>query len=315
MDRPVLISPYTQGSWDALGEVVNLDLFVEHLPAASPDPVIAGALYQSGATRLDLLVPPGPSGSKHPLSAPAVFRDRFYEIQAQPAYVNIRSTFKRAMERYLPDDWPSDEDYSALSRAVAILNDLLYVAETGDHAIVSLLGLPDLDELPATVPPEITVPLRLLFRTLVRIEHNLPTPRIEVSKQHLLRYREILETRQFEEYARSHSKLETALVPLSDAGDAIVHSGAALSRTHERTFKLRKAAAAVLESAPKLIDTLGGKLPATLADMVTKPLATALRREQRMVIYDLSSVFKAIVLQRIDAYADAKVQHSSGDKG
>jgi len=72
------------------------------------------------------------------------------------------------------------------------------------------------------------------------------------------------------------------------------------------SLKLRKTSIFLLTTSAKLIETVWGKLPGSIADLAVK-LFSNIEKEKRVVVYQTRNIHKELIRSRIENYVETYI--------
>ena len=210
----------------------------------------------------------------------------------------LTQTVSNAFQTFSPEEYKRDENRREVSNLENFLVNLLICLER-KTALMTLSGLPDPGQFEGILPPELLFPIRNLLSALEPSELSSPLPRSSLLAVDVRRFEEIISSDLFSTYSARHSALESSLVPKDTALKGIAETGEKVFRRHIDLLQLRELTLAILPVTAKVIDTVFGKLPGALADYFTGLATNALKEDRRIIVYQLDSVFRDLVISRV----------------
>jgi hypothetical protein len=196
---------------------------------------------------------------------------------------------RKAFSNYLPENWWQDSKYSEVWAWNAFISDLLYAMET-NVCVLSVTGVPDTVTLEDLVPPELFSPLKNLAAALESISAPTTVPTLYLYRENMERYQHIISGDLFANYVESETKLDVNTSQVPAILDDVLARGRELVRENPRLLSLRRSIVDLLSITPKVVDTLFGKLPGTIADIATKLGGQFIEERRRIVVYDFQSI-------------------------
>ena len=201
--------------------------------------------------------------------------------QTQEHYELVEATFSA----HLPDGWDRNDEYAIAWNIKAFVADLLNAMSAG-VSLLSPWGVPDIAEVEARLPSELSVPIANLFSTFTDFQASSPIPQKVVLAEDVQRFNEIISGDLFSKYAAAQSSLDDLESPLKKALTMVVSSGKNVFSQNKRLLQFKKSSLSILQVTPELVDTVFGKLPGALAEISANLGIRLLESRRRIVIYD-----------------------------
>lgn len=197
--------------------------------------------------------------------------------------------------KFLPENWYGDSKYLPVLKLQVFLTDL-FIAMEKKYDLIMICGFPGISEL-NFLPSEIYVPFSNLIRSFQSVSITSPVPQFEIDSVALKRFREILIGDDFAMLSQAHKAFRQGDVPVKQNTERISEISRCIIRSKPKLFKLRQTSIQLLSVAPKIIDTVFGKLPGILAEIGRDLWLDFLKEGQRLVVYNFDPIMKHVVLQ------------------
>jgi hypothetical protein len=275
--RTVLISPWNQGSLDALRGVF-LDL--ASVRGESPvnfDALFASAIFQAGIDRFLTF------GDISEENTPARFiTDRTSTIKpdnVRELYGRIRTVFESQLLH------PPDLDSRVLRLSSFIVD--LGVAARYRTSLLTTRPLEDISNFRDSLRPELFAALERFFATL---EHNaaaVPLPTTAVRTNDVDRLRQILDSDLFTHYSTAHGDLEQSHIEMRQQIRRVEDTARNLTRGFSDYLSIRNLVLSGLTITGQAVELFLGALPASLLAPFKKFLEAYVSADHRVIIYDL----------------------------
>lgn len=166
-------------------------------------------------------------------------------------------------------------------------------------SVVNLSGTPNIAPVENILAPELLIPISNLLSVITQVNLSTPVPQKIVDAESLRRFEIVLSTNMFKEYVHAQSSIDDAAFPVSSSVSLIRKAGRQLLLRNKGLLSWRNSVAGALELTPKLIDTVFGKLPGTIAEISAKLGLSILEARRRVVIYDFSDCLWQMFHQRL----------------
>ena len=272
----------TQFTWLAVLDCFDRDWHVEDFDS-KPQPLrLVRMLYVSSfQAGIDRFITQSPLAERHADGLDFI-RSRFYAPKKSNA--ELRSKIESALDGLRT---------TKHSFAEAFIADLI-CAMHSNAAMLSAIPIPDVREICSAFVPELAAPIIQLVANLRPHQELLPIPLTSIDRNSVTRFRAILDGLKFEQYSQSHAMLHD-----SDAGARSVltrvrNSGAALLEESKGLLAVSPAVIRMLKLAPKIIDTIFGKLPGALGQIAGDLAQKRLEERTRIVIYPFAPWISAM---------------------
>lgn len=155
------------------------------------------------------------------------------------------------------------------------------------------------------LPPELVIPTRNLLKQFQPERARLPVPKRSLASEDLKTLIDIFQSDLFLEYASRQSDLETATIARGTVLSKISDKAMELFNKHIDLIELRDSALSILSVTPKIIDTVFGKFPGTLAEELAKRAQALLADQRRLVLYDSNDLFGILMNDRLTRWESA----------
>jgi len=161
----------------------------------------------------------------------------------------------------------------------------LFLAAKRRRHLVCALPFPSLVVLRRELPLTVFVPVSNLLHSFKSEDLALPVPTRITSVRDVTLLEEVLASQPYRDYETEHLRLDRIGGPLARAKTAIEKAGRTLCRRFPSLLDHEGATVSVLSVSARLVDTVFGKLPATLADSFASAMSAWVRDRRRLVIY------------------------------
>jgi len=260
---------------------------VTHKPAPSElSLAVVGSLFQSGVEGLLVSQTPESIGfrsqfltSKCRTVDESAYMERFVRTMTSLCGVVIEEKFKK---------------FPRLQTIGFFLTDLTLSCERR-VAFVNTRGFPENSSIDQLFQPAFGDSLKRLIQAFKPLQDNLPIPKHDVLRSDIEAFGELFSSDLFASYCDSHQSFahdnpETARSRTQRAGRSLAGKlGGAIS--------LKTLSFSLLPFGAKIVDTVFGKLPGTIAEGLVK--AVSGHDAKRLVMYDSSRIIKEMLMKQI----------------
>lgn len=185
--------------------------------------------------------------------------------------------------------------------ASCFLTDLGLACEN-KHCVISLMGPPDIGALSQVFEPSFVSIISAFYQSFDLKVGCLPIPTAEVLRSRVEDFHEMVTSDLFSAYQSSHAELKT------DASEPslgrVVSAANRIREKFDRQIDIKRLLLSLLPLGAKLVDTVFGRLPGTLAESLAKSVGND--AGTNLVYYDCSSLWKDMLVKQFAA------QHPSG---
>jgi hypothetical protein len=160
------------------------------------------------------------------------------------------------------------------------MHDLIMAMEN-TASVINISGIPSIAEVKKCFAPEIALPICNILSALTVNDELLPAPSHVASRDSIDRFKELLESDVYANYASAHREIDysantTAIAEIRSRGADLIKAGKGVLLGRRVSMK-------VLTVVPKIVDAAFGKLPGTLAQ-VAGDLATKFLEDKRSIV-------------------------------
>jgi hypothetical protein len=298
--RTALIGPFQQARARAINEVVNLEDFISKLPPLDVLDLWYAGVIQAGVERLDLVnskiidndIRWKQDASLSPFVSKRVAHKDSPEFAS--AFALVYQTFQNHF-----GEGRTGKDQTALFELQAFLMELFLAAHYKQN-LVYFSRIPALTELERVLPVDLLLPFKNLILTLENPSPSLPSTRASIAVRDVALYEEIITSKLYAQYKRSHSAFDEGGVSVNGALELVNRQGRLLAEQSPRLLKTKRTAVSLLPITSKIIDTIFGKLPGTLADFFAAALTKWLQDDRRIVIYQFGDLLEITMRARLN---------------
>jgi len=184
------------------------------------------------------------------------------------------------------------------ARSFAMLLSDLVCAMRNDAALLSLVPIPSAAAIQEVFEPELALPLTQLMAMLEPHSESLPAPTVSIEREHVTRFKEILDSRAFTRYSENHALLQQASSEVGKTLADVRRVGTALVQDSKRLLTTRPAVLHTLGLVPKLVDSVFGKLPGALAQLAGDAAERHIKERKRLVVYRFDKWAIELLLQQ-----------------
>lgn len=291
-------------------ELVRHPEVLENLAALPPvdyRSLILSSVVQAGLDKVAVLEAPlsvenlPPSLREHlrppfdPTKLMPFVRERV-EVLDHLEWLDLGHQIERAIRRSVPDY--SVTSTSATMTSHAFLTDLLYALRTGQH-IVSSSSLDSLRELSLALPDEVGVPLRNLMADFEPCTPDVCVPCSSVSKEQLVRLREMLGGPGFAAYHDDHRMLGSTAHRVADVVRNLAASSRHLCETNPDIVRVKRTTLSLLSPASLVGAGDSRGFRAGLLTLLAKPIDGWIRSKRRLVLYEVAELVDSITDNRL----------------
>ncbi|MHC4574463.1 MAG: hypothetical protein ACYS76_10090 [Planctomycetota bacterium] len=301
--RPVILGAYAKGILWGLEDVLNNEDYLKVLPRFDMSNFFYTCMVQYGAEDFEIfdfqedsvLIP----SSKH-LARRISLRDS-NEIEG-----HIRENVQTMFNEFLgpPSSWWLNKEFQPVHTLSNFLEELLIAAKI-KKSVVTLLPVPDLQELQSLIPPELLIPIEN-FLLNVRSEEVIGPglPKIIRAKA-VHEFQELVESDAFHQFSMAHGSLESSQVLKDKAKADILQTGDNLIRRFAHLVEPKRVCLALLAVTQDLVELVAGNVGGGIAKAFAPVLGDLITAERRVVIYEMTPTLDRLVGDRRRQYVAA----------
>ena len=301
--RQVILGAYAEGILLGLEDILNSEEYLKVLPRVDISNFFYTCMIQHGAEGFELidykensiLIP----SSKH-LASRIICRNS-NEIED-----HIRNNVQTMFNEFLghPSSWWLNKKYQPVCTLSNFLEELLIAAKL-KKSVVTILPVPDLQELQCLIPPELLIPIEN-FLLNVRSEEVIgPGPKKIITAKAVREFQELVKSDAFHQFSMAHGSLESSQVLEDKAKAEILRTGDNLIRRFAHLVEPKRVCLAFLAIAQDLAELATGKVGGTIAKAFAPVLRDLIKAERRLVVYEMTPTLDRLVEGRRRQYVAA----------
>ncbi|KAA9352788.1 hypothetical protein [Larkinella humicola] len=187
-----------------------------------------------------------------------------------------------------------DEEISSMSHRVS----QLFYAMKSNSGILSFFEIGNIKNK-HLLPPELALPLEILFLSIQIKTTNLPVLRYDIEKKDINKLIEVLNSKEFEVYSEAQSELETNSSITNKTINAIEKAGKDLYKKNIRILDIKESVIKTIPLTSKVIDLYFGKMPGILAEYGGKILIDYLGLNKTIPIYSCDTILTGMLKSRL----------------
>lgn len=302
--RRAIVSPFLLVRLEALDEIINLPLIRQQLPELNTRNLLYSSMIQAGVDELQFV---------HPLEkdkpSSKFLLDRVM-VRGGSEWAQAFTLLLDVFGSYLPDNYLNQRQYRDVVGLQNFLVDLLVSLRCGEN-LIRLSPMPDLKEVQNKLPAELLLPLEGLFSTFVDINADSILPRVEIDRDNIGLFQQIIASDLYKQYEAEHGGLDTTDKAVEHAFPRIRDASHRLLEGSPRLLRLGKTVASILPISEQVIEAIFGKLPGALASSSSKFLEKWLAQRRRLVIYQHWRTVQTMLGRRFDEYANKSARRSA----
>jgi hypothetical protein len=200
-----------------------------------------------------------------------------------------------------PSLWWLNKKYLPVHTLSNFLEELLIAAKL-KKSVVTILPVPDSQELQSLIPPELLIPIEN-FLLNVRSEEVIgPSPKKIIITKAVHEFQELVESDAFRQFSMAHGSLESSQVLEDKAKAEILRTGDNLIRRFAHLVEPKRVCLAFLAIAQDLAELVTGKVGGTIAKAFTPALGDLIKAERRLVVYEMTPTLDRLVENRRRQY-------------
>jgi hypothetical protein len=289
--RTALVGPFQVVRVDAVNDAANVEPFLENLPRLNVPELWYSSVIQAGVEKLELFSTIGETPIKS-----SILQKRI-TWHDSPEFTEKFFIVEHAFRNHFGVKPESDLDKS-LSKLKNFIVELL-LATHRKQSLVYFDQIPDTKALEKILPIDLLLPFRNLFLTLQENSPKLASVKGTLAIQDITIFEEIIAGKAFFEYEQSQRDLDDGQIPVSAAIKTVENLSHRLVSSSPLLLKTKRVAISLLPLSSKIIDTVFGKLPGSLAEFFTSLLTKWLQDNQRLIIYQFDDLLKLTMESRM----------------
>ena len=294
--RTALIGPFQQTSLRSSNDIANLKPFSKLVQPLNVLDLLYSSVIQAGVERLELARVDTAYNRKweHPADlSPFVAKRAIHKDL--PEFESIGIMVLDAFNNHFGiKGW----DRQRVIELEVFIIELLLAAKCNQN-LVYFSELPDVNKLEGILPIDFLLPFKNLIQTFENPSPTLALTRASVSRQDVALFEEIIVSKVFRQYERSQGELEETQVPVKAALESVRKQSYLLAAESPRLLKTKRAIVSLLPITTKIVDTVFGKLPGSLAEFFAAAFTKWLQDNRRIVIYQLGDLRHQVTLARM----------------
>jgi hypothetical protein len=254
------------------------------------DNIIYSAMIQAGVQRFRV-----PGGLPQKLRKSDFLR---YRVEERP-FEDIHNLIN-SIENSLNYDPSSRKDNSEVFGLTWFLAELIYSLET-KSSMVSVLPTPNLKNYAGKLSPNKISALNGLFQKVETIDLILPVAKLQIPTKDVEIFQEIIASDIFRNFSQSQSLIELSTEDVESTANNIIDKGKSLYNKFDSALDIKKTSLSLISVTTALIDTVCGKLPGSIADILGDTLSSALKEKRRITIYNYGDTHQKLLMEHYGA--------------
>lgn len=287
-----LIGAYQLGVLEGLSESLRIASKITGQQSIDFEGIFYATAFQAGVDEFII-----PEFKDKPVSKSEFIlkRTRYLKRKESAAHYRLISD---AFAAYLPAGWERNEEFSAVWPLSSFLAELLDAMSVG-ASVLSPWGVPNIDEVEDLLPSELFIPLKTLIASISEVHAASPIPIKAIPTENVQRFNDLMSGNVFLKYTAAQVSLEDSTIPVAATLPSVISSGKRLVSRNRHLLRLRNSSMGVLQLTPRVVDTVFGKLPGTLAEAFVTPVIRFLEARRRIVIYDFRNSVHDVMLSNL----------------
>lgn len=304
--RTAMVGPFQVKRVKVVNEAVNSGRLFDGLPQLNVPELWYSSVIQAGIENLELF---GTSDKIAVKSSILQKRVTWYDPHP-PELVQIFVKVRDAFRNHFGVE-TEKMDYS-LKILMSFIMELLLAAHRKQN-LVYFDQIPDTKSLENVLPIHLLLPFRSLLLTLQESSPKLASVKGTLAIQDIALFEEIIAGKAFCEYEHGQGSLDDGQIPISTAIRAVENQSHRLVSSSPLLLKTKRVAISLLPLSSKIIDTVFGKLPGSLAEFFTGLLTKWLQDNRRLIIYQLDDLTALTLVSRLDEYFSKRLKEEGID--
>lgn len=299
MSRRLHLSPANSGVLKAFDDAFNIDIFQEQAGSLNTYSIIGGQFIQSGVNKIYA----GQTPVNH-LNKLKFLGDKV-QIYKREKYLEILDKVFSLIKFYVPSYIQSNKNKNEIDEKLFSLEIFLcelFFSLKHNTSFPIFLKIPIIEEYKTFLPLEFYKPLEFFFNCIKIEDAKLPTLKRIVDKEHIVNFKKVVETRLYLDYCKTHLELDNSGTSLVKSVRNIEILGKGLYNKNSRILSFNNALISTIEMSAKLIDLFAGKLPGVFAEFSAKLFSDAIKKEQRIIMYDCRNTVHEILIDRVNKF-------------
>lgn len=311
-ERIAMLGPLQQTLVGATDDAVNVQPFLDILPYMNIPDICYSTIIQSGIDMIEIPVFPDNAEIEMPRNVTPTLQGVNKRTKIIPVDDLVFFSFVviKAFEDYFPSDSYEKGEGGAFARFQLFLVELILAARRNRN-IVSVQKIPDVKSLESALPADLYIIFSNLFATFQSHSLNVPASGIEINANNIDFVDDIIIGKAYDKYKKAHGALEVYAAQPERAISIIEKSGNILVERYPSFLTMKKSIIKILPITSKLIDTIFGKLPGTIAEISTKVLSQWMNDKRQLVIYEFPDLLDTILKKRLEDYTRCKGNNTS----
>lgn len=303
MSRSALIGPIQHIRTTAIGQAANVAPFLKELDYLDVPELWYSTTIQSGVESLEII----PMTDQTDRFSPFLQGRIKYPNEPDVKYIFALVFLALRNSLGLPEETAIPKELNELHW---FLVELLLAAHRKRN-LIYFDNLPDIQKISSLLPADFLLPVKNLFSAITHSTPIVAASLSSVTLRDVALFDELITSKVFRRYERSHSLLEDNNVLVSGAIESVTDGSNLLVSTRPAILKTKRVAVSLLPITSKVIDTVFGKLPGSLAELFAKALASWLQDEKRVVIYQFPDLLQITIEARMNDLLRAKFPGST----
>ena len=213
---------------------------------------------------------------------------RFHVLPSADYWVILLS-LQAYFEHYLGTAWDKKPEHKEIRLLRDFLADLL-ASFNLERPLVAIFGMPDIASLETTLPLEILLPVKALFRGIKAYDSAVALPTLEVSKQSLGVIEEVMASSAYRDVEEQHRALLLKPTAVKSCLVQLEKANKALYWKWKDFLRMKSSLVHVARDIPAIIEAFVGKAPSSVVKPIVDVLAEKLSKRQGLLIYDTKPI-------------------------
>jgi len=287
------LGPYQLGALEGASEALQITANLTKQRSADIDAIFYAAAFQAGVD--EFLISESMADKRG--SQSQFVATRTSRIPDERARGN-HDVVNKAFSAYLPEDWRGRDEFLPVGALLSFVADLLDSSDARASLLLPI-GLPEIEKAKDKLPSELYVPLSGLIAAIIELQTEGLAVRHNLPRDDLTRFNDIISGDIFTEYSAAQSQLDDSRVDAEANLTKIQAVGRKLFTSNRHWLSLKKSSVGLLQVTPRIVDAIFGKLPGTLAEVMTNAGLSFIETRRRIVIYDFRSSFETVLFSNL----------------
>lgn len=184
----------------------------------------------------------------------------------------------------------------------------LIMAMENTSSMITISGIPKLDDVSTILPDEVLIPIKNLISCITLEQAVVLNPSHSINRENIKMFNEIISCPQFTRYSSAQASLEDAQLPVQSCISKISAMASNVFESTSRVTSLKEISLGIISLSEQIVDAKFGKIPSALTKVLNllfgNMLTKILEERRRVLIYNfadsISDLFKDNALRMID---------------